>query len=92
MATIIATVLVLMAFFFIVVRAVLRVHSGKITTGREGIIEAPGVALVNFDMQGKGKVEVHGEIWDARSDEALLKGDEIVVTSMMGMVLNVKKK
>jgi membrane-bound ClpP family serine protease len=75
------------------VRAILRVHRGRVTTGREGLIEKPGVTLVNFDTQGKGKVAVHGEIWDARSDTGdLLKGDEIVVTGMNGMVLNVRKK
>ncbi|MBN1495440.1 MAG: nodulation protein NfeD [Spirochaetes bacterium] len=93
MSTIIATALVLLGFFFIVVRAVLRVHRGKVTTGREGLVGMTGPALTDFDAQGRGKVRVYGEIWDAESGEPLSKGDEIVVAGVdqEKMVLKVNR-
>ena len=92
MTTILATVILLLAFMFIVVRAVIRVHQSKVTTGREGLIDEEGVALLDSGEQGKGKIMVHGEIWDAQSGEAFRKGDGIVVTDMQGMTLVVRKK
>jgi membrane-bound ClpP family serine protease len=35
---------------------------------------------------------VHGELWKARSDEAIGEGDEVVVTSVEGLIVKVKKK
>ncbi len=90
--TIIATVTSLIIFMFVVVRAVLRVHKSKVTTGREGIIGEEGEALLDFNNEGKGKVMVHGEIWDAQCAEGLKKGDVIVVVEVGGMTLSVRKK
>lgn len=92
MSTIIAMALVLLAFFFIVVRAVLRVHRSQVTTGREGLVGMMGTALSDFDEQGKGTVRVYGEIWDAVSGDALAKDDTVEVVELEGMVLKVKKR
>ena len=48
-----------------------------------------GVAFKDFS--GKGKVMIHGEIWNALSDEELKKDDPIVVIEAQGMVVTVKK-
>ncbi len=92
MTTIIAMALILLGFIFIVVRAVVRVHKSQVTTGVEGLVGEEGTVLVAFDERGKGKVRVHGEIWDAASDQALAEGDEVVVAGVSGMLLAVKKK
>ncbi|OHD65812.1 MAG: hypothetical protein A2176_02005 [Spirochaetes bacterium RBG_13_51_14] len=89
--TIIAMVVVVMAFIFIVVRAVIRVHKTQVTTGREGLVGEAGVALYDFEAQGRGKILVHGEIWDARGDGTIRKDDEVVVVDIAGMVLTVRK-
>jgi membrane-bound serine protease (ClpP class) len=91
-STILATMLALMAFFFLVVRALIRAHHSKVTTGREGLIGEEGAVLIDFNERMMGKIKVHGEIWDAQGDAPLRKGDEIVVTDMRGMTLMVKKK
>jgi membrane-bound serine protease (ClpP class) len=92
MTTIISMVIVTMAFFFIVVRSVIRVHKTQVTTGREGIVGEEGMALVDFDGQGRGKISVHGEIWDAQCEGDVKKNDELVVVEMQGMTLKVRKK
>ena len=89
MTTIIATVVVLLAFIFIVVRAVLNVHKKRVTTGIEGLVGEVG--LVIRDFTGKGKIKIHGEIWNAISEESISSDDEVVVTGVKRMNLIVKK-
>ncbi len=90
-STIIVLVLVVMAFVFIVLRAIIDVHKTKVTTGLDGLIDSQGVALVDFYERNEGKIRVHGEIWSAVSDEKILKGNKVtVVENTTGMVLRVK--
>ncbi len=89
MTSIAGVVIFLLLFFFVVVRAVLKAHQGKVTTGSQGIVGETGVAIRDFD--DGGKVLVHGEIWNARSDEGIRRDDKIVVTGINGMQLTVKK-
>lgn len=92
LTTIITMAVLLLAFVFIVVRAVIKVHRTQVTTGREGLVGMTGPALTDFDGQGRGTVRVYGEIWDAVTDQELRKGDEVVVLGIDGMVLRVRKK
>ncbi len=88
--TIITTVVLLLLFMFIVVRAIINVHNTRITTGVEGLVGDTGVVLNDFS--GKGKIRIKGEIWNALSDEELKKDDQVVVTEVKGMDLAVKKQ
>ena len=67
----------------------IRVHRGKVTTGAQGIIGESGTAITGF--QKTGTVRVHGEIWKARSDDPIGKGDPVTVVGINGMQLIVKK-
>ena len=40
----------------------------------------------------KGKVHVHGELWNAESDEPIAAGDKVIVTEVKGMIVKVKKE
>lgn len=40
---------------------------------------------------GEGMVRAGGELWKARSGDALAPGDQVDVKSMKGLVLNVKR-
>ena len=57
-------------------------------TGREGMVGEEGEAVTDID--GKGKVHVVGELWDARSDRPVRKGERVVVKSLDGMTLVVE--
>lgn len=82
-----ATVLVAM---FLVTLA-LRSHRRKISTGMEGLIGEKGE--VRNWSHNKGRIFVHGEIWEAVSDETLKKGQIIEVMRIeKGMKLFVKSK
>jgi len=89
-SSIIAAVLFVLAFVFLVVRLVFNAHRGQVSTGSEGMINNDGIVLKDFI--GKGKIMIHGEIWNAVSEDSLLKGEEVIVTEVKGMDLVVKKK
>jgi membrane-bound serine protease (ClpP class) len=89
-SSIIAMILVVLAFVFLVVRSIINVHKAQVTTGREGMIGEEGVALSDFN--GAGKISVHGEIWNAEFPGDVKKSDKLVVESINGMTLIVRKK
>ncbi|MBN1532527.1 MAG: nodulation protein NfeD [Spirochaetes bacterium] len=90
LTTIIATLLVIMAVVFIVLRAVMQAHRGRVSTGIEGLRGESGEAMRAFT--GRGKVFIHGEIWDAESDSEIKEKETVVVTDVRGMTLLVKRK
>ena len=57
-------------------------------SGRGSIIGGVGTAMENFT--GKGKVWLEGEAWAANSEVPITKDQEVVVTAMDGLVLQVE--
>ena len=80
------------AITLFLLRSVLRAHRAKVRGGRQGLIGEVGEAQSAFQPAGKGKVLVHGELWNAVSDDALYKGDEITVKEVVGLMLKIRKK
>jgi len=62
----------------------------KSRTGKEGLIGKEGIAITT--VHKKGKVRVHGEIWDAVSKQRINKNDGIIVEGISGLTLQVTKK
>ena len=56
---------------------VLRAHRQPRRTGREGMVSERGVART--DLAPRGKVSVHGEIWDAVSEAPVAAGQQVEV-------------
>lgn len=61
----------------------------KTVTGSEGMVDAVGVART--EIAPRGKVFVHGELWDARSDDPVAAGDVVRVRSVDGLTLLVER-
>ncbi len=70
---------------YLAARAVLK----KPTTGVEGLIGEKGEALSAINSKG-GQVFVHGEIWQAVSDQEIPKGTPVIVESVEGLRLKVR--
>ena len=57
--------------------------------GVEDLVGRVGVALGTLDADGQ--VRVAGEIWEARSAEPIVRGDEVVVLAVDGLRLEVER-
>jgi membrane-bound serine protease (ClpP class) len=73
--------------FFIVGMAV-KSRQRPVVSGREEMLCSDGEVVSDFSSEG-GEVRVHGEIWQARSDQPLLKDQKIRVTARKGLILHV---
>ncbi len=89
--SVITTMVITTAVFFIVIgRLGLKAQKRKKMLGTEELIGEEGEAMTDF-INGKGKVFVHGEIWNAVSDEEIKKGDTVEIKKVKGLTLKVKK-
>ncbi len=82
--------LVTLVFFIIVITKIIQVHKRKPVSGKEGIIGEIGIARNDIDARG-GTVFIHGEIWQATSEEKIKKGEKVEVIGIEGLKLKVKK-
>jgi membrane-bound serine protease (ClpP class) len=89
LSVIIPAVLVSAAFFIFAVTMAIRARITKPTTGTEGLIGEIGVAATNLNPEGK--ISVHGEYWNATSDQPLERGDKVTVVEVTNLKLKVKK-
>ncbi|MFN3870682.1 MAG: NfeD family protein [Aquificaceae bacterium] len=83
-------VILTVGFFLFAGRLGLKAQRRKKMLGMEEIIGEQGEAYTDF-IEGKGKVFIHGEIWNAVSNDPIKKGDQVVVEEAKGMVLKVRK-
>jgi len=74
------------------VRSVIRAHRAKVRGGVEGFVGEIGEAKTPLSPGYKGKVFVHGELWNATSSEEIEEGQEVIVESVQGLLIQVKKK
>ncbi len=79
-----------MIFFLGVLSYAVRAQFLKVRTGREGLTGETGSART--DISPSGKVFVHGELWEALSDEPVRAGEKVKVIAVEGMTLKVKKE
>jgi len=90
MTSIIAAVVFVLGFVFIVVRLIINAHRERVTTGKEGLVGLTGRAFRDFS--GRGKIMIHGELWNALCDEPVYRDEEVEVREVRGMDLVVGKK
>jgi membrane-bound serine protease (ClpP class) len=89
LSAIIPAVLVTSAFFIFAVTMAIRARLKKPTTGMEGLIGEVGMA--STAIAPEGKVSIHGEFWNALSDQNIEKGDKVQVVTVTNLKLKVKK-
>lgn len=89
-SSIATAVVFILIVIFGVVRAVLKAHKGKVVTGEEGMVGEIGESVSVIGENGK--VKVHGELWNARSDEPIPAGVKVEVKGADGLTLVVKRK
>jgi membrane-bound serine protease (ClpP class) len=65
----------------------LRTRRRLAVTGAEGMIG--NIALAKTDVAPRGRVFLHGELWEAVSDEPIHQGEEVEVKAVAGLTLKV---
>ena len=88
--SILVVVVVTVLFFVGVLSYAIKAQLSKVRTGSEGMIGEQGVART--DVREKGKVYVHGELWNAESDEPIAADERVIVTEVKGMTVKVTKE
>ena len=88
-AVIIPVVAMSALLFIITVTVAVRVHREKTDTGREGLLGKQAEA--RSDLNLTGQVFVHGEYWNARSNEPVHKGEKVAIVGIDGLTLIVRK-
>jgi membrane-bound serine protease (ClpP class) len=83
------TALLTAGFFVFALSYVLKAQLAKPTTGVEGLVGMRGKAITTLNP--RGKVFVHGEYWNAESDEEIGEGEGIEVTKVCDLTLKVKR-
>ena len=66
----------------------LKARRNKVVTGSEGMVGEIGIAQTN--LSPRGKVFVHGELWDAIASCDVSAGQSVVVNRMDGLLLQVE--
>jgi membrane-bound serine protease (ClpP class) len=72
---------------------VLRARRNPVRTGLTGLLQEAGTARTALDPQGpRGKVFVHGEIWDAVAAEPVAAGETVEVIAIENFTLTVRPR
>lgn len=88
---ILPAVIITALFFTVILGLAYKAYRRKPITGSEGLIGLEGIA--NTDItKDSGIVLLHGEIWSAYSDETISKSEKIVVESLSGLKVKVRKQ
>lgn len=83
------SVLVTAGFFIFAVTLSLKAYLTKPFTGTEGLVGEKGIVKVKIDPEGK--IFIHGEYWDATSEEVIEAGEKVKVVEVENLVLRVTK-
>jgi len=89
LSVIIPAVLVSAAFFVFALTMAIRARLTKPTTGMEGLVGEEGIASTSISPEGK--VSIHGEFWNAITDQNIERGDKVQVIGVTNLKLKVKK-
>lgn len=76
-------------FFTLTIFLVVKAYRHRPVTGSEGLVGLEGAAKTA--IHNDGQVFVHGETWNAWSDEPISAGEKVLVESMEHLKLKVRK-
>jgi membrane-bound serine protease (ClpP class) len=87
-SVLIPTVLVVSLFFLAVAGLVLRSQTRRALTGKPAMVGERGVAYT--DLKPEGQVFVHGEYWQAESEQPVAAGENVEVVKVVNLKLLVR--
>lgn len=78
-------------FTLIVMFLVVRTQRQRSTVGKEGMVGRVGRVRRKLADRGRVKVFIHGEYWDAATDDPVEVGDSVEVVSFDGSLMRVRR-
>ena len=90
LGVIVPTVLAIAAIVLFLGRLALKAQARPPTTGAEGLIGAVGRAREPLATDTPGHIDVHGEIWRARSRASVPAGARVRIVAIDGLTLTVE--
>ncbi|MDO8282804.1 MAG: nodulation protein NfeD [Thermodesulfovibrionia bacterium] len=87
---ILPAVIITVLFFTLTASLAFKAHRRKPATGKEELIDSEGEART--DIHEAGRVFIHGELWNAWSDEPIKKGERVIVDAVENLKLKVHLK
>jgi membrane-bound serine protease (ClpP class) len=88
-SVLIPAVLVISGFFITVALLAVRAHLAQPRTGYQGLIGQ--IAVAKESLAPDGKVFVHGELWNATSEDIVPEGSRVEVIGVENLWLKVRK-
>jgi membrane-bound serine protease (ClpP class) len=88
-SVLIPVVLATSALFILSAALVFKAYLSKPLTGMEGLVGETGMAKT--EISNSGKVFIHGEYWDAYSNNIIPEGERVSVVGIEKLMLNVEK-
>jgi membrane-bound serine protease (ClpP class) len=85
---ILPTLILISGFFVLVAGLVFRAQISKPKTGSKGLVGEIGI--VKKALAPEGKVFVHGELWNARSDKMVEEDAKVRVVNVVNLMLEVE--
>ena len=74
--------------FVVAIGMALKARRRPVVSGLEELVDGIATVIEDFDQQGK--VTIHSEIWNAHSYTSLHKGQQVKVTAIKGLTLEVE--
>jgi len=74
--------------FTVVLSFAVRARKQPVVTGQEEFIGNTGVAMINFEKQGRIRFE--GEIWNAETNHKIKQGQKVRIVKVQGLTLDVE--
>jgi membrane-bound serine protease (ClpP class) len=65
----------------------LKAHGNKVVTGAQGLVGDIGIAQTV--LSPRGKISIHGEVWDAVASREIAMGQPVIVRKVEGLELQV---
>ena len=89
LAVLLSTIAITAVFFITIATIAFRAYIRKPASGSEGMIGLVGAVVSR--IAPNGKVFIHGEYWNAYSEEVIEEGEEVEVIGIKGLKIKVKK-
>lgn len=90
LAIILSTTIIVIGLFILILRKVIQASKKQVISGEQVLFTEIGEAVSDISPND-GKIFIHGEYWNAISDDIIQKGTKVKIIERNGFLVKVKK-